>query len=99
MFLKYLLISLFGVIVLIIIGIRLITKKTKSLNKHTTLMEEKNKQMVGLKEYLSPQIDVLIVEMENGIAAGSATTVPTDTNQQIQEDWDSESSNQQITWP
>lgn len=55
--------------------------------------------MVGLKEYLSPQIDVLVVEMENGIAAGSATTVPTDTNQQIQEDWDSESSNQQITWP
>lgn len=41
------------------------------------------------KEYVLPKISVTYIEMEHGIAAGSATTEPTnDTNGDINAGWE-----------
>lgn len=40
------------------------------------------------KDYTSPEIKVLYVKMENGIAASSGTTLPASTNTPVNETWD-----------
>ncbi|MHC6200212.1 hypothetical protein ATE49_14135 [Elizabethkingia miricola] len=40
------------------------------------------------KDYISPGIQVLYVEMENGIAANSGTALPASTNTPVNETWD-----------
>ena len=52
------------------------------------------------KNYVPPLIETDSIEMENGIAAGSAKTVVTNSANQIQEqDWDTENGGGDITWP
>lgn len=40
------------------------------------------------KEYVAPQLEVLFVEMEEGIAAGSTPVNPTNSAGQVREEWD-----------
>ncbi|MCL1665419.1 hypothetical protein M2T78_14210 [Elizabethkingia ursingii] len=40
------------------------------------------------KDYTSPEIKVLYVKMENGIAASSGTVLPASTNTPVNETWD-----------
>ncbi|MCT4216560.1 hypothetical protein J2O08_13520 [Elizabethkingia anophelis] len=40
------------------------------------------------KEYIPPLIDISYVEMEYGIAAGSASTKPSDEQGEIKSEWD-----------
>ncbi|OPB87007.1 hypothetical protein [Elizabethkingia ursingii] len=40
------------------------------------------------KDYTSPEIKVLYVKMENGIAASSGTALPASTNTPVNETWD-----------
>ncbi|HIC8757742.1 hypothetical protein [Elizabethkingia anophelis] len=40
------------------------------------------------KDYISPEVKVLYVEMENGIAANSGTALPASTNIPVNETWD-----------
>ncbi|OPC71040.1 hypothetical protein BAZ12_11685 [Elizabethkingia miricola] len=42
-------------------------------------------------EYTPPVIDVMSVEMESGIAAGSATTVPNNINKEVLDEWEDDS--------
>ncbi|MDV3926434.1 hypothetical protein CMT52_13205 [Elizabethkingia anophelis] len=39
------------------------------------------------RKYLPPKIEVDFIEMEQGIAAGSATVIPTNSSGQVQEEW------------
>ncbi len=51
------------------------------------------------KTYTPPKIEVTIIEMEQGIAAGSATVKPTDAlNGPIQQEWDTEDQSGNIDW-
>ncbi|AQX06861.1 hypothetical protein ATB99_10845 [Elizabethkingia meningoseptica] len=55
------------------------------------LMEKINrclKEQLSKKEYLPPEIEVTIVEMENGIAAQSALVVPVNSAGDVKHDWD-----------
>jgi hypothetical protein len=40
------------------------------------------------KDYTSPEIKVLYVKMESGIAASSGTALPASTNNPVNETWD-----------
>ncbi|MDE5430987.1 hypothetical protein KRE40_02070 [Elizabethkingia meningoseptica] len=40
------------------------------------------------KEYKAPKLELTLVKMEEGIANGSARVVPTDINQKVYEQWD-----------
>ncbi|WP_407481827.1 hypothetical protein [Elizabethkingia meningoseptica] len=40
------------------------------------------------KEYTAPQMEVTLINMEEGVAAGSARVVPTDLNDKVYEQWD-----------
>lgn len=42
----------------------------------------------ALKEYMPPTIDVILVEMENGIAANSGFALPVKAGIQVDETWD-----------
>ncbi|HFK5529471.1 TPA: hypothetical protein ACGZ99_003554 [Elizabethkingia anophelis] len=37
--------------------------------------------------YVPPEIQVIMIEMECGIAAASATVIPINTSNQVQEEW------------
>lgn len=39
------------------------------------------------QEYSAPALDVLWLEMEQGIAAGSAKVIPPNSGGQVQEEW------------
>ncbi|AJW62488.1 hypothetical protein VO54_01002 [Elizabethkingia miricola] len=39
------------------------------------------------QEYSAPALDVLWLEMEQGIAAGSAKVLPPNSGSQVQEEW------------
>ena len=47
-------------------------------NEKTELVSSNKK-----KAYVSPKVDVMYVELEYGIASGSATALPSDTNSGI----------------
>lgn len=46
-------------------------------------------QDIEKKDYIPPFIEVTIVEMEQGIAAGSATVVTTNNNE-IKDEWETD---------
>lgn len=51
------------------------------------------------QEYSAPALDVLWLEMEQGIAAGSAKVVPPNSGGQVQEEWTQDSDdNRTIEW-
>ncbi|HFK5586392.1 TPA: hypothetical protein ACGZ92_002605 [Elizabethkingia anophelis] len=52
--------------------------------------QEINELIEFKKDYLPPQLEITIVEMENGIAAGSAMAVPLDINNKAYEQWSSD---------
>ena len=50
-------------------------------------------------EYVSPDIRVFVVEMEQGIAAGSARVVPPNNGGVVQEEWiQGDDDNRTIEW-
>lgn len=53
-----------------------------------TIQNEKEESLNPKKEYLPPKIEVSFVEMENGIAANSATVIPPNTNNEVSETWE-----------
>lgn len=58
----------------------------KKQNTHTEFFAENR----GKKKYISPMLDVMIVEMECGIAANSAAVYPATVDgntDQVQTDW------------
>ena len=55
----------------------------KHKNEVNNIIEKK-------REYVPPHIEVSFVEMEQGIAAGSAMTRPGNGNDQITEEWEFE---------
>ncbi|AJW65291.1 hypothetical protein VO54_03866 [Elizabethkingia miricola] len=60
-------------------------------------MNKKSKQQK--KKYEAPKIEVVLVKMEQGIAAGSATVSPLDTvNGTVKEEWDTEDQSGTIEW-
>ncbi|MCL1657022.1 MULTISPECIES: hypothetical protein [Elizabethkingia] len=56
------------------------------------MMRKNNKEM---KEYIPPTIEVTMVEIEQGIAAGSAQVTP---NQQPNEQWETEDQTGTLDW-
>ncbi|OPC09960.1 hypothetical protein BAY01_13475 [Elizabethkingia miricola] len=61
-----------------------IKMQTKKKNDENLSEETSEKE----KNYISPEIHVLYVEMENGIAANSGTALPASTNTPVNETWD-----------
>ena len=61
---------------------------------------EKNPDKKKLREYKPPTIDVILVEMENGIAANSGFALPIKTNTPVNETWNNVDINpdQPIYW-
>ncbi|AQX83692.1 hypothetical protein [Elizabethkingia bruuniana] len=57
-------------------------KEKKNDNNLSEEIQEKRKY------YISPEVKVLYVEMENGIAANSGTALPASTNTPVNETWD-----------
>ncbi|MCT4139116.1 hypothetical protein [Elizabethkingia anophelis] len=43
-----------------------------------------------LKEYIAPSIEITYVEMEQGIAAASATVIPTNVNGDVSQQWETD---------
>ncbi|MGJ1268032.1 hypothetical protein ACR78F_06705 [Sphingobacterium spiritivorum] len=58
---------------------------TTSVNTTTV-----NNLKKDVKNYIPPKITAIRIEMENGIAAGSATALPTNTNKPVDETWDNQ---------
>ncbi|MCT4216558.1 hypothetical protein J2O08_13510 [Elizabethkingia anophelis] len=54
------------------------------MNEPKTNQEKKDSK----KEYVPPVIDVNLIEMEYGIAAGSASTNPSNDQGEIKSEWD-----------
>ncbi|CAM3768723.1 hypothetical protein ELOC111193_18650 [Elizabethkingia occulta] len=51
------------------------------------------------QEYFTPKIAVSLIEMEQGIAAGSARVLPPNSGGQVQEEWTSDpDDNRTIEW-
>ncbi|WP_407480803.1 hypothetical protein [Elizabethkingia meningoseptica] len=51
------------------------------------------------EEYRSPMIEISLIEMEQGVAAGSARVLPADLGNNIQEMWLEDSSDDRtIEW-
>ncbi|WP_293943626.1 MULTISPECIES: hypothetical protein [unclassified Sphingobacterium] len=49
--------------------------------------------------YIVPQVKVQLIELEQGIAAGSATARPEDSNGQVNEQWGlGDNDNRTIDW-
>lgn len=39
------------------------------------------------KNYTSPKIETILIQLEEGVAAGSATVFSTDTNNEVMQEW------------
>ncbi|HIC8807976.1 TPA: hypothetical protein ACW71U_001934 [Elizabethkingia anophelis] len=50
------------------------------------------------KEYTSPEVTCVLIDMEQGIAAGSGTLKPTEPNQDIQSSWEDEEQTGNVKW-
>ena len=59
-----------------------------------------NTEKKPLREYIPPTIDVILVEMENGIAANSGFALPIKANAPVNETWNNADINpeQPIYW-
>lgn len=63
----------------------------KEMNNNKTKQEK--------KPYMAPTLEVTIIKMEQGIAAGSASVRPTDPlNSPIREEWNEEDQSGGIDW-
>ncbi|MEN5212427.1 hypothetical protein ABE480_11000 [Elizabethkingia anophelis] len=61
------------------------------------MMNKKSKKQK--KKYEVPKIEVVLVKMEQGIAAGSARVSPLDTaNGTVKDEWDTEDQSGTIEW-
>lgn len=40
------------------------------------------------KEYVPPKVSVILIEMEQGIAAGSARVTPVSATSQVEQEWE-----------
>ncbi|MDV3755333.1 hypothetical protein CMU20_09875 [Elizabethkingia anophelis] len=62
-------------------------------------MIEKMKEKTQKSEYVSPDIRVFVVKMEQGIAAGSARVVSPNNGGVVQEEWiQGDDDNRTIEW-
>ena len=62
-------------------------------------MIEKMIEKIQKSEYISPDIKVFFVEMEQGIAAGSAKVVPPNNGGLVQDEWiQGDDDNRTIEW-
>lgn len=51
------------------------------------------------QEYITPRVSLLLMEMEQGIAAGSARVLPPNSGGQVQEEWTTDpDDNRTIEW-
>jgi len=51
------------------------------------------------QEYITPRVSLLLMEMEQGIAAGSARVLPQNSGGQVQEEWTTDpDDNRTIEW-
>ncbi|PUB26354.1 hypothetical protein C8J95_11137 [Elizabethkingia sp. YR214] len=51
------------------------------------------------QEYITPRVSLLLMEMEQGIAAGSARVLPSNSGGQVQEEWTTDpDDNRTIEW-
>jgi hypothetical protein len=51
------------------------------------------------KNYVPPTLSLSLIEMENGIAAGSAKVIPPDSGGKVQEEWQNGTDdNRTIDW-
>ncbi len=58
-----------------------------------------NKATQKKKPYMAPALEVTIIEMEQGIAAGSASVRPSDQfNNRAKEEWNDEDQSGVIDW-
>jgi len=64
-----------------------------------TLIKETDKAKKVKKKYISPSIQMVVIEQEEGIAVGSAIVRTYDNEENIYESWNGESSrNDQFIW-
>lgn len=63
-------------------------------------MKEKESGKTDYREnYIPPTLSLSFIEMENGIAAGSAKVIPPDSGGKVQEEWDNGTDdNRTIDW-
>ena len=54
------------------------------------MKEKKSDKTDCRKNYTSPTLSLSFIEMENGIAAGSAKVIPPDAGGKVQEEWQTE---------
>ncbi|WP_149525755.1 MULTISPECIES: hypothetical protein [Sphingobacterium] len=57
-----------------------------------TVLEKRTQQ------YVAPKISLVVLAMEEGIAAGSAVAVPNDSNGQVMQEWEVENIDKTILW-
>ncbi|MGK4790792.1 hypothetical protein [Elizabethkingia anophelis] len=51
-------------------------------------MKKKRTESLGLKKkYSPPKVEISFIEMEQGIAAGSATVIAPNSNNQVTDEW------------
>ncbi|PUB34426.1 hypothetical protein C8J95_10290 [Elizabethkingia sp. YR214] len=64
------------------------------------MMKEKESDKTDCREnYASPTLSFSFIEMENGIAAGSAKVIPPDASGKVQEEWENGTDdNRTIDW-
>ncbi|MEH7888577.1 hypothetical protein [Elizabethkingia meningoseptica] len=60
--------------------------------------EEEEEKNLNKKEYQPPVIKISFIEMEYGIAAGSAITTPSNDNGQVKEEWETEDDSRPFEW-
>ncbi|MCT4074670.1 hypothetical protein PF438_09525 [Elizabethkingia meningoseptica] len=58
--------------------------------------DEKKEQNLSKKEYIPPKIEVVLIEMEEGIAAGSAQAIPQQST--TTETWETENIDGTLDW-
>lgn len=49
-----------------------------------------------MKEYTTPRINEILIELEQGIAAGSATAINPDASNQVQSEWTIETDDSRV---
>ncbi len=64
------------------------------------MMKEKESYKTDCrKNYVPPTLSLSLIEMENGIAAGSAKVIPPDNGGKVQEEWQNGTDdNRTIDW-
>lgn len=61
-------------------------------------MQNKEEENASKKEYKPPVLKISFIEMEEGIAAGSAITTPSNDNGQVKEELETEDDSRPFEW-